>query len=304
MICGYYTSWSSPWVGKSENMDLAKLKDVYPGMDCINISFAQPDMTYTKGSFNGTGLQFSQDFDVVVGAIKLLKVKGVTVMLSIGGGAYWSGTKSCNVEAWVRLANDMGCDGIDIDWENDAAHDYELTNAIKLLNATGYEGKVSFAGFSTGAYGKDGSTYKGMNIDAMINCGWCVDWINIMTYDAGTDYDPLGALDCYRIYYLGVLNIGFEVGVQGWGGALLSRDDVVKMATYAKNNNPNNGAFIWAIGKAGNPSVSDIVSICSGIFNGSNKPIAAIPIPLPAPVPSGSVDSITCGVCKTVYQKK
>ena len=302
MICVYYTSWSSPWVSNSEHMDLAIIRDNISGVDCVNISFAQPDMTYTKGSFNGTGLQFSQDFDVVVGAIKILKSKGVIVMLSIGGGAYWSGTKSCNVNDWFRLASDLGCDGIDLDWENDAAHDYELTNAIRLCG--NYSGKLSFAGFSTGAYGKDGSTYKGMNIDAMVNIGDKVDWINIMTYDAGTEYDPLGALDCYRIYYGGVLNIGFEVGVQGWGGALLSRDDVVRMVTYAKNNNPNNGAFIWAIGKAGNPSVSDIVSICSGIFNGANKPAVTIPVPLPAPVSTGGTDSITCGVCKTVYQKK
>jgi hypothetical protein len=273
-------------------------------LDCVNISFAQPDMVYKGGSFDGTGLQFSQDFKVVVDAIKILKSKGVTVMLSVGGGAYWSESKSTNIHAWVYLANDLGCDGIDIDWENDAAHDYELTNAIKLLTAPGFNLKLSFAGFSTGAYGKDGSTYKGMNIDAMVNVGDKVDWINIMTYDAGTEYDPLGALDCYRIYYSGVLNIGFEVGVQGWGGALLSRDDVVRMATYAKNNNPNNGAFIWAIGKAGNPSVSDIVSICAGIFNGENKPVVTVPVPLPAPVSIGGTDSITCTVCKTVYQKK
>jgi hypothetical protein len=100
------------------------------------------------------------------------------------------------------------------------------------------------------------------------------------------------------------LNIGFEVGVQGWGGYLLTREDVVKMATYSKNNNPNNGAFIWCLGKAGNPSVSDIVSICSYIFTRKNVPTIAVPVPVPAPVPSGG-PSMTCGVCSTkyVYQK-
>jgi hypothetical protein len=304
MISVYYTTWSAPWVSDSKKLDLANIVEAYPGVDCVNISFAQPDMTYTKGSFSGTGLQFSMDFDVVVGAIKILKSKGVTVMLSVGGGSYWSGTKYCAVTQWVQLANDLGCDGIDIDWENGAAKDYELTQVINDLHAW-YSGKISFAGFSTGAYGKDGSDYKGMCIDAMVNAGDKVDWINIMTYDAGPTFDPLGALDCYRIYYPGPLNIGFEVGVQAWGGYLLTRDDVINMATYSKNNNPANGIFIWCLGKAGNPSVSDIISICSGIFAGSNKPVVTVPVPLPPPtLPVGNTPMITCGVCNTVYLKK
>ena len=304
MICVYYTSWSSPWVSDANKMDLAMVKDLYPGVDCVNISFAQPDMNYSYGSFNGTGLNFSQDFYVVVGAIKILKSKGVIVMLSVGGGSYWSESKNCNVNDWARLANDLGCDGIDIDWEVSASKDYELTDAIKRLKSL-YFGKISFAGFSTGAYGKrDGDQYMGMNIDAMVNVGGFVDWINIMTYDAGPTFDPLGALDCYRIYYPGPLNIGYEVGVQSWGGYLLTKDDVIRMATYSKNNSNKNGVFIWCLGKAGNPSVSDIVSICYDIFNTKNNASDSIPKAPSAPtLPDASV-TMKCGVCNTVYQKK
>ena len=306
MIAAYYCSWSSPWVNDSSKMDLALLKDTYPGLDCVNISFAQPDMNYKGGSFDGTGLQFSQDFGVVVGAIKILKSKGVTVMLSVGGGSYWSEKKNPNIDAWVYLAMDLGCNGIDIDWEVGGSDDKTLTFVITSLNKKWPNSKISFAGFSTGAYGKDGSgdTYKGMSIDAMVNAGDKVDWINIMTYDAGPEFDALGALDCYRIYYPGPLNIGFEIGVQGWGGALLSNDDVVRMATYSKNNNPKNGAFIWCLGKAGNPSVADVISVCSGIFGNQNNSSVQVPALPDATVPPPSVVTMTCGVCNTVYQKK
>ena len=301
MISIYFPTWSSPWVSDATKMDLALIPDNYPGVDCVSIAFAKPDMTYTFGSFDGTGLQFSQDFSVVVNAIKILKSKGVTVMLSVGGGSYWSTPTNTYTNIWLLLMKDLGCDGIDIDWEVGYSDRGVLTTVISNLamskNVLGF--KISFAGFSTGAYGPDGGdTYKGMSIDAMNNAGDMVDWINIMTYDAGPSFDPLGALDCYRIYYKGPLNIGFEVGVQSWGGYLLTSGDVVRMATYAKKNDSRNGVFIWSLGKAGNPSVYDIVATCHSLFDSLSTP-AQTTLP-----PTQAVNyDLTCKVCNTVYHK-
>lgn len=180
MIAAYFPSWSSPWTSDASKMDLALIPDNYPGINCVNISFAQPDMTYTKGSFSGTGLEFSQDFQVVVDAIEILKNKGSVVMLSVGGGSYWSRKKTTNIDAWIALANDLGCSGIDIDWEVGVQDASSLTAAIFYLHNASPDHFLSFAGFSTGAYGADGDIYKGMAIDAMTKVGSYVDWINIM----------------------------------------------------------------------------------------------------------------------------
>jgi hypothetical protein len=278
-------------------MDLALIPINYPGVDCVNISFAQPDSLYKGNSFDGTGLQFSQDFSVVKQAIQLLTTNGVTVMLSVGGGAYWSDTKNFNTQNLISLADDLGCSGIDLDWEVGADKAYELTEAIRMLRGASYKGKISFAGWSTGAYGvKKGNTYQGMNINAMTEQGSNVDWINIMTYDAGPAFDPLGSFNCYREYYRGPLNIGFEVGTQGWGGYLLTYDDVARMAFYAHNENPLNGAFIWSLLKPGQPSVSEIVSTCKNIFVKPKAPPPPVVQP-EAPPPY----KIECPVCKSNF---
>lgn len=81
MIGSYFCSWSSKWAGKKEDVDI---KDVES--DIIYISFVQPDCSYTKGSFAGTGLSFSSDFNIISQACELLKEK--TLMLSVGGGTY------------------------------------------------------------------------------------------------------------------------------------------------------------------------------------------------------------------------
>lgn len=163
---------------------------------------------------------------------------------------------------------DLGCDGIDLDWEVGEKFDYQLTDAIAALKPLMPAGTfLSFAGTSTGAYGKNGDNYQGMNIHAMTHQGGNVDWINIMAYDAGDHYDPIGALECYRIYYKGPLVMGFEVGTPGWGGYLLTLHDVVNHCSRTLKESNKNGAFIWAYhsDSRGTPSVKDIITIASAL---------------------------------------
>lgn len=297
MIVAYYTTWDAPWVSKPEDLNLARIPEKYPGVDCVNISFAKPDMEYTYGRFEGTGLQFSMEFQVVVGAIKILRAKGVTVMLSIGGGSYWHDPKKYNVSSCVQLCHDLGCDGIDIDWEGHVDRDYELTSAIKETKKASSK-LLSFAGFSTGAYPpQQGDPFMGMNIAAMKAVGNLVDWVNIMTYDAGPTYNPCNALDNYRLYYKGPLNVGYEIGEQAWGGYLITVSDVSKWALYYRKENIKNGCFVWRLGKQGNPSDVEVLKIAKDIF----KPLLIPPVVITPP--SGTM-SMTCPSCKTVFVKK
>ncbi len=272
----YYPTWSAPWVSKWQDMELLKLPT---SVNCVYLAFAKPDCNYVKKSFSfsGSGLDFSMEFLLVVAVIKELQARGCKVMLSVGGGSYWSSTTKYNAQNCVDLCNDLGCDGIDIDWEGPATKDYELTEVL-LATRKIFNKLLSFAGFSTGAFGKDGDTFKGNAIDAMVKAGWAVDWINIMAYDAGKEFDALGAFDCYRIYYKGPLVLGFETGTQGWGDAFLSMADVNKAKDYIKGK--NSGTFVWCWGK--DPLVLDILN-------------SVAPVPLPVPIPV--VDGTPCPNC-------
>ena len=129
-LCGvYFDTWASKWVSKSSDMDLAKIPAPF---NVVYLAFAQPDMTYKSGSYNlsGTGLNFSQDFSVVKGAIKILQAKGTKVMLSVGGASYlnWAGM---NTKAIDALVLDLELDGVDIDFEPSY---YGLAFIIYLIN--------------------------------------------------------------------------------------------------------------------------------------------------------------------------
>lgn len=234
----YFQTWSEPWVNESSKMTLSNLDT---RIKVVYLAFANPQGTYTAGSFAGTGLGFSMDFNVVQGAISILKSRGVTVMLSVGGGTYpFAGNPPCPM---VNLATDLGCDGIDIDCENGAwGPVVELYKKHTLL-------KISAAVWSTGAFEatmtKDLSKYIEL-----------ADWINIMAYDAGNDYSPLDAYQAYKKLYTKKIYVGFCIGQQSWGGHLTDLNEVIRVKSGLMEGD---SFFIWAMGKQGSPTVSEIL---------------------------------------------
>ena len=299
----YFQSWSSPWTSTASTMDLSLLPTTFPGITIVNIAFAQPNLNYVKGqnTFTGTGVQFSQDFSVVVAAIKLLTQKGIKVMLSVGGGSYWSTPQTLNAAGCVALMQDLGCSGIDIDWEVGVSDCASLTNAIKALSAAGCS-IISFAGWSTGAYGATTDTYQGMAIPAMEAVGGLVSWINIMSYDAGTTYDPLGAFTCYRDYYKGPLLLGIEPGPMAWGTKLIQLSDVDGMCNWVMKDGPHNGVFIWSNDKVttGSPTVAAITVEIVKVFGAISPVPVTVQVPLdgsvtPTPHTTPTIPCPNCG---------
>ena len=172
----YFSSWKTKWTSNSEDMDLANID-----ANIVYLAFCKPSCQYeSRFSFAGTGLDFNQDFSVVVGAIDIIRQRGTKVMLSVGGGSYhdWG-----NIEygAIKRLVNDLHCDGIDIDWEpSDGDAEKWIPIIDDFYDLVG-SGLLSAAVFSTGAYGAEaGNKYKGLNIPGMIASGEKLDWLNIM----------------------------------------------------------------------------------------------------------------------------
>jgi hypothetical protein len=276
MIGSYFCSWSSRWAYSKEELDI---KDVES--DLIYISFAKPDCSYVKGSFEGTGLSFSSDFQVVAGAIDLLP-DTKTVMLSVGGGTYGNWDQ-LNVDAIVALADDLHCKGIDIDWEpTDGAQSSDKMSEIIEEFRSKYTGFLSFATAHVGAYGhgaytnsQPASAYTGVNYPGLIKSGDKLDWINVMAYDAGFTFDPLEAFDAYKSIFSKKIYMGIEFGNQAWGGVITSLDDVEKLYTHIKDKGGD--LFVWSWLKEGPFTYQEMVQRISTIS--TKRPIEQVDTP-------------------------
>ena len=291
----YFQSWSSNWSNSASNLDLTNINKQ---INIVFLSFINPNCSYIKGSntFSGTGLDFSSDFTIVKESIKLLKAKGVIVMLSVGGATYHF-NDSFNPKSVIDFANDLGVDGIDIDWEptTGASQSTQLGSIINKIRNNYPSGILSMAAFSVGAYGQGGfinsqpsGQYTSMCIPGLKSNGHQLDFINIMSYDAGNTYNPIEAFKSYRSYYKGPLLIGTEVPPEAWGGNVITLD---KVNTYSKyvltDNNPLNGLFVWSYQKQGQPSSIDIISSAFNIFNKIPNPPQPKP---PQPNPPQPID--------------
>jgi len=271
----YFTSWSSKWNSNSTSQELANID---PNINIIYICFVSPECTYAKDSntWVGTGLNFSSDFSVIKGAIKILKDKGVVVMLSVGGAA--NSFDTFNPKNISDLVKDLGCDGVDLDWEDSQGTlaSQKLGPLIQSMkeNLPSTESLLSLAGFSVGAYGCDEfinspptSLNTGMCIQGIRSHGHLLDWINIMAYDAGTSFDPINAFKAYRKYYEGPLMIGVEVPPEAWGGHIVTLEEVKKLVNHILDDDKsNNGIFVWSYQKIGKPSCCDIINECLKVF--------------------------------------
>ena len=261
----YYETWSARWTDTPGKMDLANIDNA----DVVNIAFVLPGCRYALGqkTFENTGLNFSQDFQVVHDAIQLLRKKA-KVMLSVGGASYSDWSTFNPIAIW-SLKKDLGCDGIDIDWEGGAKDAAKLTGFVKQMAQ--FKGPyLSIAAFSTGAYTDGEDWYSGVCIPVLKECGASLSWINIMAYgfkkltkDAGKDYDPIKAFAAYRKLYKGRIFLGCEIGVQGWGNALLTYDNVHEYLTFLSSDSKP-GIFVWAYyssAAAGLPKCKDVLSM-------------------------------------------
>jgi hypothetical protein len=270
----YFCSWSSNWSATASSSDLCNID---PNINIVYLSFAKPACSYEKNSnkWIGTGLDFSSNFQVIQEAIKKLKERGVIVMLSVGGATFtFDVFKPKNI---ADLVEDLGCDGVDLDWEDvqGLMASSKLGEIIKNMKENLPNGLLlSLAAFSTGAYGSNEfenalptSPNNGMCIEGIQNNGHLLDWINIMSYDAGNSYEPLTAFKAYRKYFSGPLMLGFEVPPEAWGGHSTTLEEVEKYVNcILDDEGNNNGVFIWSYKKSGKPSCSDIINECLEVF--------------------------------------
>lgn len=277
MIGVYFESWACPWTNKAEESMLAKITTP---VQVVYISFARPDSTYIKGqyTFANTGLDFSLDFSVVKKAIEILQQKKIKVMIAVGGATFpWDTYRPQSIS---DLVFDLGADGLDIDWEPAKGFQSAAQLPVLIQTSRNYNPSklISLAGFSTGCFEPNGDTYRGMNISGLTQQGQNLDWVNIMAYDAGQGFDVIACYESYRKYFKKQLCVGFQVGQQGWGDAVLTMDDVIKICNYIKGNKDT--CFVWAYFKSGNPTTKQVLDKASSILNTpTTKPISKCPCP-------------------------
>ena len=249
MIGVYFESWSSKFYTKPHLTDLAQID---PRINIVYIAFVDPCRQYCSQQLSSTGLEFCQDFQIIKDAIKILTDRKVKVMLSVGGSDYhW---KNYNTSS-IKLARDLGCSGIDIDWEP-ADGNQSSSQLWKIISDFSKPDLLlSLACWSSGAYEPTLSDqFSGMNISGIRTIGYKLDWLNIMSYDTDESYKPLDALKAYRKIYRGPINLGCEIGKPGWGPTLLTTDMIWTMCLGLKAESNKNGIFFWSLQSIGKPS--------------------------------------------------
>jgi len=288
----YVESWAVPWTSLATTNELARIDKP---TNTVFLSFVEPNTTYGKGqcTFANTGLNFSVSFDIVKTAIIMLKQKGIRVMLAVGGASYqWD---RYNPNACAALMNDLGCDGIDLDWEptNGYADRAQLSAIINNFRVALSLKYLSLAVFGYGCMDPNGDTYRGLNIDGLKEQGKSLDWVNIMAYDGGKELNVIQCYESVKKYFAKPVAVGFQVGKQGWGDALLTMADVEKICRYITVK--NDGCFVWAYFKQGPPSAKEVCQKAGEIFSASVIPKPPAPTPL---YPPRSLNQFQCPQCK------
>jgi len=289
---GYYQTWSDSWKAKGADTVLAHL----PGyVNVVNLSFAQPNMSYTAGSLSlgGTGIGVPYDGPTLKDAITALHQAhpGTKVMLSVGGASFpsWSSFDAGAVAAFVK---DFGLDGVDLDYEpgnpgcaSAGGHvscpsDAEYVGVIQGMRAAlPHPYWVSTAAWSVGAYGEGqwaneppSSAYAGIALAALAQAGASLDLVNVMSYDASPAFNPEHALAAYRHYYAGRLAMGIEVPPEAWGGHVETVSEIDTLAD-AVNGSGAAGLMLWSIQKPG-PAQQFATEICSKLgLGGCSAPM-------------------------------
>lgn len=230
-LLGYWESWL-----EQSTPGPLRLASPPPGLDIMALAFARPEMRYAGGlSLDGTGLQFGAGGPRLRAALaQARRVRpGLRIILAVGGATYQAGWGQLDATHVAALVTDFGLDGVDVDFEppdpgcgpdargqiscrSDAAFIAAVTT---LRAALPRPALLTVAGWSTGAYGEGawraappGGPWMGSMLNLLrspVAAG--IDAINVMAYDAGTNFSVAQAAAAYRAAWAGPLLLGIAV---------------------------------------------------------------------------------------------
>jgi chitinase len=288
LYVGYYESWSEPWVSSGTKAGIAQLP---PYFNVVILAFMQPDATYSGNlDLTGTGIQYTPGGLALKEAILTLKTRNpaTKVLIAVGGATYWD-WDHLNADAIERVVQDFGFDGVDIDYEpsytncqrNSSQKMVCDTDALSISIVHQIRSKLprpfllSIAAWSIGAYGEGNfadATPAGDHTGMLINLfrsssGSDLDLVNIMSYDASSEFDPRQALLAYKSLFTGKIVLGVEISPEAWptsGPTVhnLSINEVNTLADFVLEKS-GDGMMIWSIQKRpnGTPSATNPTSL-------------------------------------------
>ncbi len=317
----YMESWNEH--SATDDAMQTNLANLPPYLNVVNLAFMKPDAVYVKGSMNysQTGLQFDYPSQTVLKfAIAQLHRQnpGVKVLVAIGGATY-TNWQNLNARAIADFVVDYGLDGVDIDYEpTTTGCALGTDNLVHCQIDTAFQGFVAslrsvlplpywitVTGYSVSAFGQDQwktaqpqSQYTGMMLPLLRSVtAKDINMVNVMSYDAGTSFDPVQALTAYANYYPGPISMGVEVPPEAWGGhvydlcQVLQLSQAVKASATQRNTVP--GMMLWSIQKKPvgtasptNPSAQMMATtICTNLgLSHCNQPLlrhSVVPLQLP-----------------------
>ncbi|MEH2023050.1 glycoside hydrolase family 18 protein [Nostoc sp.] len=268
-LVAYFQSWSEKWSDDPKKLQLA---NIAPYVNMVIVSFLKPDATYEGGNkLSGTGLDFSADGVVVKDAIAYLKSKNpnTKVLVAVGGATYQN-FAALNTKATADVVKDFGFDGVDIDYEPfnngqcsstngqvTCTTDDEYRRIVKeIRQALPRPYLITVAAWSVGAYGegqwtdaKPKAALTGLLLNLLRSPeAEYIDQLNVMSYDASSEYDPKVALTAYQNYFKGNIVMGVEVPPEGWGGHVYTIPEVRNLAQAVVDSNAP-GMMLWSLQK-------------------------------------------------------
>lgn len=248
----YYESWSA-------DPAAADLTQLPAYVTHVILSFAKPNAQYTGNlNLSGSGLNLPYSGQTLKAAVASAKQQhpSLQILLAVGGATYheWH---ALNTQALVSLVNDLGLDGIDIDYEQtppDAAQVNQVTQRLRA--ALPANKTLTMAVMHVAAYGQDqwqysqptGSDWTGF-LHQIQPALTEVSMINVMSYDAGASYNAQEAYHAFRYYYSGVISMGMEVPPEAWGDHRWTVAKVEAMASTLDMTNDTDGLMLWSLHK-------------------------------------------------------
>jgi len=275
LFVGYFETWSEKWKQDPKDTSLARLPSY---VNVVNLAFMLPDNHYSGNlDLHSAGIDLPYDGNEAKKAIAILKSRNpdTKVLISVGGATY-TGWDKFNEGGVAQLVKDLGLDGVDIDYEpascNCIQHDGDVscpTDAQyidviqRMRKALPRPYILSIAGWSDGAYGQGDfqddqpqDEFTGLAVNMLRKTGSALDWIHIMSYDAGNELDPKRTLLAYKSLFSGKVTIGIEIPPEAWGGHKYTMNQVYDLCDFAADNG-GAGLMLWSLQQRPKGAVTD-----------------------------------------------